>query len=130
MNRSNANRKSKRNGSEGQRSQARSGTTHDRDLALRKTGIRVMGEMPWGTHICLFYETKKDLLDAAVFYFQAGLDSNEFCIWAVSDPISIEVAKRALAQLAQLGLELGSRFVAAGVTDQGLARPDSAEMGV
>lgn len=96
MNRSNADRKSKRNGSQGQRSQAISGTTHDRDLALRKTGIRVMGEMPWGTHICLFYETKKDLLDAAVCYFQAGLDSNEFCVWAVSNPISMEVAKRAL----------------------------------
>jgi DNA-binding CsgD family transcriptional regulator len=96
MNRSNANRSSKRNGSVRQRSQAIYGATHDRDLALRKTGIRVMGKMPWGTHICLFYETKKDLLDAAVFYFQAGLDSNEFCIWAVSDPISIEVAKRAL----------------------------------
>src|ERR1700684_2081925 len=25
---------------------------------LRPTGIRVMGDMPWGSHICLFYETK------------------------------------------------------------------------
>ena len=36
---------------------------HSPDLALRKTGIRVMGDMPWGAHICIFYETKEDLLD-------------------------------------------------------------------
>lgn len=35
------------------------------DSALRKTGIRVMGEMPWGTHICVFYDSKEDLLDTA-----------------------------------------------------------------
>ena len=30
--------------------------------ALRKSGIRVMGEMCWGTHICVFYEAEQDLL--------------------------------------------------------------------
>ena len=30
---------------------------------LRKTGISVVGDMPWGTHFCLFYETKEDLFD-------------------------------------------------------------------
>jgi hypothetical protein len=45
--------------------------------------------MPWGTHICLFYETPQDLLDTAVCYFEAGLKSNEFCVWAVSDPVSL-----------------------------------------
>src|SRR6202163_3049458 len=63
------------------------------DLALRKTGIRVMGDMPWGAHICMFYEAKTDLLDAAASYFAAGLDSNEFCLWAISDPITEEDAK-------------------------------------
>src|SRR5476651_1628578 len=51
------------------------------DQALRKTGIRVISDMPWGAHICMFYETKADLLDAAVSYFESGLDSNEFCLW-------------------------------------------------
>ena len=27
---------------------------------MRKSGIDVVGDMPWGTHICLFYETKRD----------------------------------------------------------------------
>src|SRR5262245_62444661 len=30
---------------------------------MRKTGIGVVGDMPWGTHFCHFYETKEDLLD-------------------------------------------------------------------
>lgn len=66
------------------------------DAVMRKTGIRVMGDAPWGTHICVFYETKEDLLDTCVTYFEPGLGSNEFCIWAVSDPITQEDAKDSL----------------------------------
>ena len=67
---------------------------------LRKTGISVVGEMPWGTHFCHFYETKQDLLDTLVPYFKAGLESNEFCVWVVPDAdfLSVEAAKAALAQ--------------------------------
>jgi hypothetical protein len=25
---------------------------------LRKTGVDVVGDIPWGTHFCLFYDTK------------------------------------------------------------------------
>ena len=66
--------------------------------ALRKTGIEPIGDMPWGTHFCLFYETKDDLLDTAVPYFKAGLQSNEFCVWAVSEPLTPAEAKDALYQ--------------------------------
>jgi DNA-binding CsgD family transcriptional regulator len=55
-----------------------------------------MGDMPWGTHICVFYQTKEDLLDTTVSFFEAGLDNNEFCVWAVSDPITQTDAKNAL----------------------------------
>jgi DNA-binding CsgD family transcriptional regulator len=61
-------------------------------MPLRKTGIRVASEMPWGAHICLFYETKEDLLDTNAAYIKAGLDSNEFCVWAISEPIAEEEA--------------------------------------
>ena len=40
-------------------------------LDLRKTGISVVGDVPWGTHFCYFYETKQDLLDTLVPYFKA-----------------------------------------------------------
>lgn len=63
---------------------------------MRKTGIDVMGDMPWGTHVCLFYETKHDLLDTLVAYFKAGLEANEFCIWAVSEPVTVNDARKAL----------------------------------
>jgi hypothetical protein len=66
------------------------------DSNLRKTGIRAIGDMPWGTHVCVFYATKEDLLDTAVAYFKAGLKSNEFCVWAVSDPITEKEATDAL----------------------------------
>jgi hypothetical protein len=65
-------------------------------FCVAHTGIRFMGDMPWGTHVCLFYETPQDLLDTAVCYFEAGLKSNELYVWAVSDPISLPQAEKAL----------------------------------
>src|SRR6266851_4507418 len=67
---------------------------------LRKTGISVVGDMPWGTHFCHFYETKQDLLDTLVPYFKAGLESKECGVWVVSDSelITVEEAKGALKQ--------------------------------
>jgi MEDS: MEthanogen/methylotroph, DcmR Sensory domain len=45
----------------------------------RKTGISVVGDRPWGTHLCLFYETKEDLLEIVLPYFKAGFESGEYC---------------------------------------------------
>jgi DNA-binding CsgD family transcriptional regulator len=66
------------------------------DSELRQSGIRLIGALPWGAHICAFYETKQDLLDTAASYFQAGLESNEFCVWAVSEPVTVDEAKEFL----------------------------------
>jgi hypothetical protein len=52
-----------------------------------------MGQMPWGTHICVFYDTKEDLLETCAAYFEAGLQSNEFRVWAVSHPATEQNAK-------------------------------------
>jgi len=67
-------------------------------IDLRKTGISVVGDVPWSSHFCSFYETKEDLLDILVPYFKAGLENNEFCMWVVSDLITVEEAEGALAQ--------------------------------
>jgi PAS domain S-box-containing protein len=53
-------------------------------LQLRKSGIDVLGEVAWGTHVCNFYETKQDLLDILVPYFKAGLTNNEYCLLVLS----------------------------------------------
>jgi DNA-binding CsgD family transcriptional regulator len=57
-----------------------------------------VGVLPWGSHLCLFYETKEDLLNAVVPYLKAGLESKEFCTWAVSEPLTEDEAKQALSQ--------------------------------
>ena len=62
----------------------------------RKTGIEVVGDMPWGTHFCLFYETKEDLLEILISYCKAGLESGEFCLWIVAEPLTVEEATGAL----------------------------------
>jgi C4-dicarboxylate-specific signal transduction histidine kinase len=63
---------------------------------MRRTGLDVVGDMPWGTHFCLFYETKVDLLDTLVSYCKAGLESQEFCLWVVAAPVTKEEAGDAL----------------------------------
>src|ERR1700681_1636656 len=69
---------------------------------LIKSGIDVLGKIPWGSHFCNFYETKQDLLDTLVPYFKTGLKSKEFCLWIISDSglITVEDAKEALEQAA------------------------------
>jgi two-component system sensor kinase FixL len=62
--------------------------TRSSDEPLRKTGLSILGEMPWGTHFCHFYETKQDLLDLVVPYFKAGLENNEFCLCVSCPPLS------------------------------------------
>jgi C4-dicarboxylate-specific signal transduction histidine kinase len=63
---------------------------------MRKTGVDVVGDMPWGTHFCLFYETQEDLLETVVPYCKAGLESQEFCLWVVAAPLTTEGAAHAL----------------------------------
>ena len=63
---------------------------------LRKFGLDLVGDVPWGTHLCQFYETKEDLIDILVPYFAEGLRNNEFCIWITSPPLEVEEAKVAL----------------------------------
>jgi len=57
---------------------------------LVNTGIDVMGAVPWGTHFCQFYQTREDLLDTLVPYFEAGLENNEFCMWITAEPLSTQ----------------------------------------
>jgi C4-dicarboxylate-specific signal transduction histidine kinase len=67
-----------------------------KEAEVRRTGIWVVGDVPWGTHFFLFYETKEDLLDALVPYFKAGLQAGEFCVWVVHNPLIAQEVKRAM----------------------------------
>src|SRR5262245_53246090 len=63
---------------------------------MRKSGVDVVGEIAWGTHFCLFYDTTPDLLDTLAAYCKAGLESGEFCLWVVAAPITEGDARHAL----------------------------------
>jgi len=84
---------------------------------MRKTGVDVVGDMPWGTHFCLFYETRADLLETLVSYCKAGLESQEFCLWVVAEPLTGEDAthalKRAVPDLDQYLADQSIEIVAA-----------------
>jgi hypothetical protein len=62
----------------------------------RRMGIDVIDAVPWGTHICQFYDTKQDLVDILIPYFKAGLENNELCIWVTSEPLSEKEAEEAM----------------------------------
>jgi PAS domain S-box-containing protein len=63
---------------------------------LRTFGTDLVGVVPWGTHLCQFYESKQDLIDILVPYFAQGLQNNEFCMWVTSPPLEVQEAKKAL----------------------------------
>ena len=65
---------------------------------LRKTGIEIVGGVPWGAHFCYFYETKQDLLDILIPYFKTGLENKEFCLWVISNSelLTVQEATSAL----------------------------------
>jgi PAS domain S-box-containing protein len=66
------------------------------EAPMRRTGIDVIGNAPWGTHFCQFYQTKQDLIDILVPYFRQGLADNEFCMWITSEPLGVDEATAAL----------------------------------
>ncbi len=66
------------------------------ESAMRRTGIDVIGEVPWGTHFCQFYESSQDLIELLVPYFKEGLAANEFCMWVTSEPLQVDQATAAL----------------------------------
>jgi len=63
---------------------------------LRKTGLRAVADVPWGTHLCQFYDTKEDLLKVVVPFIKAGLRKNEFCVWVTSPALTTGEALKSL----------------------------------
>ena len=68
----------------------------------RKSGIPLVQAVPWGTSLALFYESERDLLDTCAGYFAAGLNANELCLWVLVESVTVEVARRAVPDLAAM----------------------------
>jgi len=66
---------------------------------LRNTGIGFVGQVPWGSHFCHFFETREDLLDTLLPFFKAGLEARELCLWVVGEPLTEEKARSALRRV-------------------------------
>lgn len=66
---------------------------------LRYTGIETIGYVPWGSHYSQLYNTKHDLADVLVPYFQAGLLNNEACVCITLDDVGESVMKEALSKV-------------------------------
>jgi signal transduction histidine kinase len=67
-------------------------------VPLRKTGLDVLGERPWGTHFCVFYETSDDLVEMLIPYFKAGIENREFCFWVLAEHLTEDDARSALSR--------------------------------
>jgi signal transduction histidine kinase len=66
---------------------------------LRRSGLPAVGAVAWGTHLCNFYKTGADLVETLAPYFEAGLEQNERCVWITSEPLGVDDARAALANL-------------------------------
>ena len=65
-------------------------------LKKSKSGLEILGEITWGSHFCLFYELKEDLLEVLIPYFKTGLENNEYCLWITSEPLTAKEAENAI----------------------------------
>lgn len=64
----------------------------------RKSGIDIVGDIPWGSRLCLFYRTPEELLDVLVPYFRTGLANGEACLWITAQPLDRLSAIKALRE--------------------------------
>jgi hypothetical protein len=64
-------------------------------VVLPVAGDKALLDLPWGSHVCQFYERKDDLVKMLVPYFKQGLERNEACAWMVDD-LTVEEARKAL----------------------------------
>jgi len=71
-------------------------------------GLPGIKEIPYGVHMCHFYEGRADLAAALVPYFMAGLRNNERCLWITAEPLGEAAAKAAL-QAAGVDVEAAQR---------------------
>jgi hypothetical protein len=65
-------------------------------LTLPVPSDQALLDMPWGSHVCQFYNSKDELVEMLVPYFKQGLERNEACVWLVGD-LAVEEARGALA---------------------------------
>jgi len=64
----------------------------------RPSGLAPVGDIPWGSHFCQFYRTGDDLAETLVPYFEAGLRSQESCLWVTGDALDADRAEALMVE--------------------------------
>ncbi len=73
-------------------------------------GIEAVDSIGQGFHVAQLFHDTYDAVDTLARFFQRGLALNEFCLWVVSEPISIDRATTALKEaVGDLGEFVDSR---------------------
>jgi signal transduction histidine kinase len=75
---------------------------------LRTSGIPVLGDISLGAHICYFFLTADDLFGTGQLFLEAGLESNELCLWLFIDPYGKEESIEAFRGLPDFERQLAS----------------------
>src|SRR5579884_323419 len=63
---------------------------------LSPSGIAMIPQLQWGSHLAHLFGSAQELRDVLVPYFKAGLQNNERCLWVVREPLGVEEARSAL----------------------------------
>ena len=71
----------------------------DQPNGKRRIGIAGVDKVAWGEHVCVFFDTKGELLNLCVPFIKAGLEDNEFCMWITGEPVTEQRAFEALQEV-------------------------------
>lgn len=55
-----------------------------------------MGDLPWGAHLCQFFESEQDLAEIVLPFLTAGVEQGERCMWLAFHPLDRERAAAAM----------------------------------
>ena len=69
--------------------------------SMRPTRIDALGDIPWGTHCCLLYDSADWLAAVLTDFFKAGIEANEYCLWITSGAVAEQTARQALLRAEQ-----------------------------
>ena len=65
---------------------------------VTQSGIRGIGKVSWGDHVCHFYRTRAEMVESVVPYLVAGLRNHERCMLGAGSPFYAEEVRAALAR--------------------------------
>src|SRR5207302_10170043 len=62
-------------------------------------GVPGIQPLVYGSHLCLFYPSREELIQGLVPFFQAGLRNDARCLWVTAVPLPAAEALRELARV-------------------------------